>query len=59
MGANARRNCVRKIAAIVAHATSTKLLAQHDLAANGYDSLDANNIVMVTLRQATSQGLEA
>lgn len=30
------------------------LLGEQDLAANGHDSLDANSLVMVTLRQATS-----
>ena len=30
------------------------LLGEQDLAANGHDSLDANSLVMVTLRQSTS-----
>ncbi len=34
------------------------LLGEQDLAANGHDSLDANSLVMVTLRQATSVGPE-
>jgi hypothetical protein len=29
------------------------LLGEQDFAASGYDSLDANSLVMVTLRQAT------
>jgi 5'-3' exonuclease len=34
------------------------LLGEHDFAATGHDSLDANSLVMVTLRQATSEGVE-
>jgi len=30
------------------------LLGEHDFAATGHDSLDADSLVMVTLRQATS-----
>jgi len=32
------------------------LLGEQDFAASGHDSLDANRLVMVTLRQATSRG---
>jgi hypothetical protein len=31
------------------------LLGEQNFAANGHDSFDANSLVMVTLRQATSR----